>query len=102
MTKKTDSPPAPYVSYGVFKTAVETLAKSTVPTGPIDRHVLDRLSGAAYGALISCLKFMGLVDDDRKAKPRFRDLVKAFKQGHGDYRIDCLRMGWIGGQLVWV
>lgn len=69
----------PYMSIGVFKGTLETLADTTVPTGPLDRRVLDGLSGADYGALISGLRFLGLVNEDRTATDTYRELVRAFK-----------------------
>ncbi len=45
--------PPPYMSFGILQSATETLATTTVPSGPLDRRVLDGLSGADYGALIS-------------------------------------------------
>jgi hypothetical protein len=76
----TQSPP-PYASFGVFKaTTTETLADSVVPTGPLDRRVLDGLSGADYGSLISALKFLGFATEDRKATQAYRDLVGVAKQ----------------------
>lgn len=79
-----DQQQPPYVSFGIFKGAIETLAQTTVPSGPIDRRVLDGLSGADYGALISGLKFLGLVDADRKALPPYKALVHASKAGGAD------------------
>jgi len=69
----------PYMSYGVFKSAIDTLAESVVPTGPLDRRVLDNLSGADHGALISGLRFLGYVDDERRATESYRKLVAAAK-----------------------
>jgi hypothetical protein len=69
----------PYMSYGVFKSAIDTLAESTVPTGPLDRRVLDNLSGGDHGALISGLRFLGYVDDERRATESYRKLVGAAK-----------------------
>jgi hypothetical protein len=66
---------APYVSYGIFSKSIEILSETTVPTGPIDRRVLNVLSGADYGALISALRFLGLVDEERNATAEFRELV---------------------------
>src|SRR3954463_6367384 len=80
----------PYVSYGIFTKSVETLSDTTVPSGPLDRRVLDGLSGADYGALISALRFLGLADEQRKATERYRKLVAAYKQGRAEY-IDELR-----------
>ncbi len=90
MAKTSTQNPAPYVGYTMFKAAVEKLAETTVPTGPIDRHVLDHLSGADYGALISCLKFMGYVDGDRRATAAYRELVAARKEDQAKYASDLL------------
>jgi hypothetical protein len=67
----------PYMSFGVFRSTVDQLAKSTVPSSPFDRRVLDQLSGADYGALMSGLRFLGYVDEERRATPKFRELVRA-------------------------
>jgi hypothetical protein len=77
----TSSTQPPYVSFGIFNTAIETLAQSIVPTGPLDRRVLDKLSGADYGSLMSGLRFLGLVDDNKKATQTYRELVQASKEG---------------------
>jgi hypothetical protein len=69
--------PPPYVSFGIFKSTIELLAQSTVPSGPLDRRVLDGLSGADHGALMSGMRFLGLVDTDRKATQPYRTLVTA-------------------------
>jgi|SRR5882672_2929324 len=71
--------PAPYMSFGVFTNSVETFAETTVPTGPIDRRVLRGFSGGDYAALISGLRFLGLVDEQRKATAEYRELVHAWK-----------------------
>jgi hypothetical protein len=71
--------PPPYMSYGVFKSTIDALAEATVPTGALDRRVLDGLSGADHGALMSGLKFLGYVDDDRKPTNVYRQLVEASK-----------------------
>jgi len=68
------------MSYGVFKSTIDTLAESTVPTGPLDRRVLHTLSGADHGALISGLRFLGYVDEERRATESFRNLVAASKE----------------------
>lgn len=70
----------PYMSFGVFKSTINTLAEATVPSGPLDRHVLDKLSGADHGALMSGLAFLGYVDKDRKATPEYRELILASKE----------------------
>jgi hypothetical protein len=77
----TDSSKAapPYMSYGVFKSAIETLAEVAVPSGALDRRVLDKLSGADHSALMSGLTFLGYVDADRRATPEYRKLINAWK-----------------------
>jgi len=76
----------PYMSYGVFKSAIEMLAEITVPSGPLDRRVLDKLSGADHGALMSGLSFLGYVDGDRKATPEYRNLIHAWKADTTKYQ----------------
>jgi hypothetical protein len=78
--------PPPYVGYGVLQGTIETLAQTTVPSGPLDRRVLDALSGADHGALMSGMRFLGLVDDERRATQRFRELVAAWKKGREDFQ----------------
>lgn len=67
----------PYVGFGVFKSTIDTLAQSVVPTGPLDRRVLNQLSGADYGALISALRFLGLADANKIATPGYRELIRS-------------------------
>ena len=80
MAKDQSKVAPPYMSYGVFQSAIDTLAESTVPTGALDRRVLDNLSGADHGALISGLRFLGYVDEERRATESFRKLVTASKE----------------------
>jgi hypothetical protein len=68
------------MSYGIFNSTIETLAEATVPTGPLDRNVLDGISGADYGALMSGLRFLGLVDEHRKATAEYRELIQLSKR----------------------
>jgi hypothetical protein len=76
-----------YVGFGVFKSATTALAEATVPSGPLDRHVLDKISGADYGALMSGLNFLGYVDSERRATSSYRDLILASKEeNHTKYQ----------------
>ena len=75
MPRESSNPPAPYASFGVFGATIEQLKQATVPSGPLDRHVLHGLSGADYGSLMSALRFFGFIDDERKATPAYRALV---------------------------
>ncbi|SRR6266403_1161979 len=79
MAKDNAVAPPPYMSYGVFAKSIELLAETTVPTGPLDRRVLAGFSGADYGALISGLRFLGLIDEQRKATANYRGLVELWK-----------------------
>jgi hypothetical protein len=45
----------------------------------MDRRVLHGLSGADHGALMSGLRYLGLVDSLRKATPEYHELVQASK-----------------------
>lgn len=79
MANEQESLVPPYVGWGVFKGTIDTLADITVPSGPLDRRVLNGLSGANHGALISALRFLGLVDTQRHATDEFRVLIKDSK-----------------------
>ncbi len=79
MTDNTPSKTPPYMGYNVFSKSIETFSDTTVPSGPIDRRVLPGFSGGDYAALISGLRFFGLVDENRKATTKFRELVELWK-----------------------
>jgi len=79
MATETPSSVPPYVSWGVFKSTIDLLAESTVPTGPLDRRVLHHLSGADHGALMSALRYLGLADSQRKATDTYQKLVESSK-----------------------
>jgi hypothetical protein len=70
----------PYMSFGVFTKSIETLADTTVPTGGLDRRVFSMFSGADYGTLIPGLRFLGLIDEERKATTEYRELVQLSKE----------------------
>src|ERR1700674_3146714 len=89
MANESSTPQAPYVSYGVFKTTAEQLADTVVPTGPLDRRVLSWLSGADYGALIPALRFLGLIDEDRKVTREYRALIETVKNPE-EWKIELL------------
>src|ERR1039458_3851051 len=79
MPNADESKSPPYMSFGVFKSTIEALSEITVPSGPLDRRVLHQLSGAAHGALMSGLSFLGYVDDERRATNTYRQLVESSK-----------------------
>jgi hypothetical protein len=70
----------PYMSFGVFTKSIENLAETTVPTGALDRRVFSMFSGADYGTLIPGLRFLGLIDEERKATNEYRELVQLSKE----------------------
>ena len=82
---------APYVSYGIFDKSMEVLAETTVPTGPLDRRVLKGFSGADYGSLISALRFLGLIDEERRATATYRELVELWKEGKNGEHSDAFK-----------
>jgi hypothetical protein len=69
----------PYMSYGVLEKTLEIFKEVTVPSGALDRRVLNQFSGADYGALISGLRFLCLVNEKRVATEEFKKLVEASK-----------------------
>ncbi len=80
-----------YLSYLTLKNNVQTLAESTVPTR-LDHHVLQGLSGATRSALLSGLRFLGLLGDEGVVKQEYRELVDAFKEGEESYRDALLKI----------
>jgi len=67
------------MSYGIFTKSIETLSETVVPSSAIDRRVLKDFSGTDFGALISGLRFLGLVDDQNKATANYKELVELWK-----------------------
>ena len=67
---------APYTSYRTFRTFIEDLSEHGLPSR-IDRSVLTRFSGVVGTQLMHALRFLGLIEDDGRATPRLKDLVKA-------------------------
>jgi hypothetical protein len=90
---QTDTVP-PYVGLGVFNSVVEVLAETTIPSGPIDRRVLDKLSGADYGAFMSAARFLGMATESRTATEKFYTLVNAWKKGQEDYKTAFETIFW--------
>jgi hypothetical protein len=73
----------PYVTWGVFKGTMDTLAETTLPSGPLDRRVLHTLSGADHGALMSALRFLGLADSENRATDKYSELIEWLKAPAG-------------------
>lgn len=76
---------APYGTYGTLKSTIERFKESTVPT-KLNRHVLHDVSGGAFSALISALRFFGLIDENQGVKDEFREVVEAARKGQTDYQ----------------
>jgi hypothetical protein len=83
MPNDSSKPIPPYVTWGVFKSTMDTLAETAVPSGPLDRRVLHWLSGADHGALMSALRFLSLTDSENRAANRFCDLIEDLKSPSG-------------------
>lgn len=73
----------PYVTWGIFKGTMDALAETTLPSGPLDRRVLHTLSGADHGALMSALRFLGLVDSQNRATDKYSELIEWLKAPAG-------------------
>ncbi len=73
----------PYVTWGIFKGTMDTLAETTVPSGPLDRRVLHTLSGGDHGALMSALRFLGLADSENRATDKYSELIEWLKAPAG-------------------
>lgn len=84
----------PYMPIGIFNSTNEKLAETMVPSGPLDRRVLDWLSGADYGSFISGMRFLGLVDGERKATQKYRDLIAALKKDRNSYVELLMEIAW--------
>lgn len=65
----------PYVSYKTFSNTLEEF-KSDIPS-VIDKSVLSSMSGSTYGALISALQVMKLIDIKNVPTEKFKNLVKS-------------------------
>jgi len=85
-----DKAPLPYMSSSLLKGTIDAFTNSVVP-GALDRNVLNKMSGGDYGALISGLRFLGLVEaTGTKPTPAFQALVKAREKGVDDYQSQLL------------
>ena len=56
-------PPPPYVSFASFKSFINGLGESTVPSR-IDKTVMTNYSGSTQYALLPALHWLGLIDSD--------------------------------------
>lgn len=59
-TKKTDSPP--YIAFSTFLSFIKGLGETGIPSR-IDKSLLRNMSGGNQSALLSALKWFGLIDD---------------------------------------
>jgi hypothetical protein len=67
---------AAYVSWGTFKNALDQLSQG-VPPNRIDRTVFPGMAWAIQNQLFSCLKFLGLINDQNRPTPELEALAGA-------------------------
>ena len=85
MPSETKALTPPYISVLQLKNFVKQLAETSVPI-KIDKGVIGSLSGSAQTALMSAIRFLGLVSDDGTTQKALRDLVDAYKAGEGSWK----------------
>ena len=73
-TKKAEVPP--YIAFSTFLSFIKGLAKTGIPSR-IDKSLLRNMSGGNQSALISALKWFGLIDDAGVPSKSLEALVKA-------------------------
>lgn len=81
----------PYGTYGRVRGVVEKFAESTTPTS-LNTHVLDGISGGDFSALMTSLKFLGLINENQQVMPVLRDIVGARKKGEDQYKAAMLKV----------
>lgn len=86
--KKTESPP--YVSYATFANLIKGLRATGIPSR-IDKSVLSKLSGSVQGAVLSALKWLGLIDADGVPSAKLEALVAADEATYPTVLSDLLR-----------
>jgi hypothetical protein len=75
----------PYVPFPTFKTFIDQISDTVVPT-KVDRHVLSGFSGTARRELIPALKYLGLIADDATTTHALKTLVEAKKTGKTEWQ----------------
>ena len=68
---------APYIAFPTFKTFLAPLKEHVIPNR-IDKSLLKSFSGSVQPQLMTCLKFLHLIEDDGKPKEALRGLVSAY------------------------
>jgi hypothetical protein len=86
-----DKDSLPYGTFGRVRGVVDKFAESTTPTS-LNTHVLDGISGGDFSALMTSLKFLGLISENQAVKPELRDLVEARKKGEDQYKAAMLKV----------
>ena len=74
--EKIETKTPPYTSFVTFSNFIKGLQETGVPSR-IDKSVLSKLSGAGQSALISSLKWLGLIDDAQMPTQQLEELSKA-------------------------
>jgi hypothetical protein len=67
-------PAPPYVAYPTFKTMIAGFGEHVIPNR-IDRSVLGNFSGIVGSQLLTALRFLDLIDDERHPRPSLEALV---------------------------
>lgn len=71
-------PVPPYVPFKAFKAFIERLNGTAIPPA-IDPSLLRHMSGSARSQLMSCLRFLDLIDSNGTVTDKFRTLIKSYK-----------------------
>ena len=80
----------PYVVYASFKSFINGLRKSTVPSR-IDRTVMSNYSGSTQYALQPALQWLGLIDTEGTPSGLLKQLAKANDGDFGDLLAPMVR-----------
>src|SRR6266508_3831966 len=81
----------PSGTYGRVRSVVDKFAESITPTS-LSKQVLDGVSGGDFSALMTALKFLGLIDENQSVKAEFKELVEARKKGEDQYKAAMLKI----------
>jgi len=79
-----EKPTPPYIPFTTFKIFISRLHNTTVPHR-IDNSLMRKTSGQVHGALVSCLRFLKLVEDDNNnVTAALEPLVEAYDTDQWD------------------
>jgi hypothetical protein len=66
----------PYVAFPTFKTMIASFKEHVIPSR-VDRSVLGNFSGIVGSQLLATLRFLDLIDEERRPRPKLEELVAA-------------------------